>query len=152
MPDGEWVKFCGEDLAGAGVGLGARLAPDQGVGRGEGGGVGRVLEEAPLAVEPADVEGQPGGGEEDRDAEREEDEDLAGARVPTRPAQAGPGPRGGHQLMTIVTSPMSVIRPFASFGRKAEISGTIRSWWYVARTVICWPTRVSLSVTPVGST
>jgi hypothetical protein len=146
------VKFWVRHLAGAGVGLGARLAPDERVRRGEGRGVGRVLEEAPLAVEPPDVERHPGGGEEDRDAEGEQDEDLAGARVPSRPAQAGPVPRRRHQLITIVTSPISVIRPFASFGRKAEMIGTIRSWWYVARTVICWPIRVSLLVTPLGST
>src|SRR6185436_1266160 len=112
-------------------------------------GIGRVLEKAALAVEPPDVECHSGGGEEDSDAEGEQDEDLARARVPLPSAQAGPVPRRRHQLITIVTSPISVIRPFASFGRKDEMIGTIRSWWYVARTVICWPIRVSLLVTPV---
>ena len=54
--------------------------------------------------------------------------------------------------MTIVTSPMSVIRPLASFGRNAEMSGMTGPGGTSRWTVICWPIRVSLSVTPVGST
>ena len=74
-------EVLGQDLAGASVGLCRRLAPDQRVRRGEGGGVGGVLEEPPLAVEAADVERQTGRAEQHRDAEGEDDEDLAAGRL-----------------------------------------------------------------------
>ena len=66
-----------QHLARPRVGLRHRFAPDQRVAGSQGGGVGGVLEEASLAVEAADVEREPGGGEQDGDGEREDHEDLA---------------------------------------------------------------------------
>jgi hypothetical protein len=44
------------------------------------------------------------------------------------PLFRGRQPEGSHQLRTIVTTPVSLIRSPASFGRKVEISGITRSW------------------------
>src|SRR6185295_9519338 len=135
------------------VGLGLRPALDEGVGRGQRGRVRGVLEEPPFAVEAPDVEGQPGGREEHGQREGEDHEHLASlgsASSLHRATESAPNRR--HQLMTIVTSPTSCIRPPASLGRSAEINGMTRSWWYVALTVICCASRVSESVTPLGTT
>ena len=87
---GDWVKFWSGRSRGAGVGLGRRLAPDQRVGRREGGGVGGVLEEPPLAVEPPDVEGEAGRGEEGRDRQARRGRGPGRARGAASRAQAGP--------------------------------------------------------------
>ena len=122
-------------------------APDERVRRRERRRVGGVLEEPPLHVEAPDVDREPGRGEQRRQGQREDDEHLAALADPPSAVPGG----AGHQLITIVTSLPSPRRPFASLGRRAEISGITRSWWYVARTVICHPARASVSVTPPGS-
>ena len=119
-------EVLGQDLPGAGIGLADALAADQGVRGREGRGIGRVLEESPFAVEAPDVEGQTGGAEQHRDAEGEDDEDLATGRLAVARRPAPRRPR--HQLTTIVTSPVSVMRPLLSLGRNSGMIGTMRSW------------------------
>jgi hypothetical protein len=110
----------GEAVLGGNDCVRRRVAAAQRVGRREGGRISRVLEEAVLAVEAADIDGDAGPGEESGDPEGEDDEDLAALQARRI---------GLHQLMTIVTSPVRTIRPLPSRGSSAEINGITRSWW-----------------------
>ncbi len=115
----------GEHVLSLGDRLGLCVASNERVGDCQGAGVGRVLEEASLAVEPPDVEGEAGGREENRDRDREDHEDLACLRaIASSRAEA----EGAHQLITIVTSPVSLSRPPASCGNSSPTSGMTRSW------------------------
>jgi hypothetical protein len=72
-PGGRTAEIHRQYLAGAGVGLSDCLATDERTRRGQCAGVGRVLEEALLAVEASNVEGEAGGREQDchRDGEND---------------------------------------------------------------------------------
>ena len=60
MPVGLAARLRVEHVAALGFGVGRGLAADERVRDRQGAGIGGVLEEALLAVEPADVEGQAG--------------------------------------------------------------------------------------------
>ena len=128
MPFGGEREVLRQDRHGVAARVDVRVAPDEGVGGRERGGIRGVLEEPPLHVQPADVDRQASRCEDRRERQHEDDEDLptlADARTPS------PGLHGTprHQLMTIVTSPPRVRRPLASLGRRLLISGSRRSWW-----------------------
>ncbi len=139
-----------QDRSGDDVRLGLAAPLDHRVGGRQRRGVGRVLEIAPLGVEPADIEREAGRREQDGDREGEDDEHLAALATPVRAAsavdrsrQAGEAGRAEHvrrapadrcaparhQLITIVTTPPRPIRPFESLGSRIEMSGITRSWW-----------------------
>ena len=124
------LKDRGFLITALGLGVGVRLTADEGVGDGQGAGIGSVLEEAFLAIEPADVEGEPGGRHDHDHRHREQDQDLTG--LPPRARETQPvwlQLPARHQFCTIVTSDVSPSRPFMSLGRNCGMSGTTRSWW-----------------------
>ena len=124
---GAGSQVASEHITPLGFRIGRGFAADERIRDRQSPGIGGVLEEALLAVEPADVEGQAGDAHEGDQRDGEDDDDLPMGTVLTTTTTAASSI--GHQLATIVTSEVSPRRPFASRGRSWAMSGMIRSWW-----------------------
>ncbi len=122
-------QVASEHVTPLGFGIGRGLSADERIRDRERPGVGGVLEESLLAVEPADVERQAGDAHQGHERDREDDDDLPMGTVRTTTSPTMTASAIGHQLATIVTSEVSPRRPFASRGRSWAMSGMIRSWW-----------------------